>query len=160
MNLASRCITEPRLCRQVVLHWFDSTRFTSSPSSRAFFRLQHSLVQGLTIIWPFHAMLGLLSSKAQGCNAYSKPSKLFHLGIHWWVSNCKGFSKFLWFLHNFVLAKVATRSIRAKDLCLRHALVRRSHIVLFLDEHRKTISFCSSMRNIERPSCQVRSCVW
>ena len=65
-------------------------------------------------------LLRLLLSKAQGRKAFRQPFKPCHVGIHWialaecsQVSNmCQGFNHFSVFLHHFVLAKLATSSIR------------------------------------------------
>ena len=68
-------------------------------------------------------MLRLISSKAQGCKYFRKPLKPCHVGIHWKAlaeyfhmsTICQGFGHFLKvFLHHFVLAKLATSSIRVK----------------------------------------------
>ena len=64
-------------------------------------------------------VLGLLSSKAQGCKVFWKASKPCCVGIHWivllstlrWVPVCHGFSHFSGFLHHFVLAKYRWFSI-------------------------------------------------
>ena len=65
-------------------------------------------------------MLRLLSSKAQGCKDFWKPYKPCHVGIHLIAlaeyyqmnTHCQGFCRFSGFLHHFVLAKLATSSIR------------------------------------------------
>ena len=68
----------------------------------------------LPILRPF-------SAKAQGRKHFWKPSKPCHVGIHWIAfteysqmsTMYQGFSHFLkGFLHHFVLAKLATSSIR------------------------------------------------
>ena len=64
-------------------------------------------------------MLRLLSLKAQGCKDFRKPFKPCDVGIHWIAlaeysqmsSNVPGFKSFFRFLHNFVMAKLATSSI-------------------------------------------------
>ena len=67
-------------------------------------------------------MLRIFSSKAQGCKVFSKPFKPCHVGgIHWIAlakysqlstcPMCQGFSHFSGFLHNFVMAKLASSSI-------------------------------------------------
>ena len=63
----------------------------------------------------------ILSSKAQGCKHFWKPSKPCHVGIHWIVlakysqmsTHMSGFHSFFNFLHHFVSAKFATSSITA-----------------------------------------------
>ena len=65
-------------------------------------------------------MLRPLSSKAQGCKYFWKPSKPCNVGIHWTAlveysrmsTHKPGFQSFLSFLHHFVLAKLAISSIR------------------------------------------------
>ena len=65
----------------------------------------------------------LLSSKPQGCKDLWKPSKPCHVGIHWRApteysqmsTNVPRFQSFFSFLHHFVLANLATSSIRVKD---------------------------------------------
>ena len=75
-------------------------------------------IYGLTL-----PMLRLLPSKAQGCKEFLKPSKPWHVGIHRTAlaeysqmsTHVQGFKSFLKaFLHHFVLAKLATSSIRFK----------------------------------------------
>ena len=81
---------------------------------------------GITMLWDLtFPMLRLLSSKAQGCKDLWKPSQPCHVGIHWIAlaeysqmrSMYQGFNLFsvfffFFFLHHFVLAKLATSSIR------------------------------------------------
>ena len=70
--------------------------------------------------WP--PMLRLLSSKAQGCKDFGKTFKPCHVGIHrkglpkysQTNTHVPGFQSFLVFLHHFILAKLATSSIRVK----------------------------------------------
>ena len=65
-------------------------------------------------------ILRLLSAKAQGCKNRLKPSKTCHVGIHWIdLAEYSQMSTYLpWFqlffslLHHFVMAKLATSSIR------------------------------------------------
>ena len=67
-------------------------------------------------------MLRLLSSKAQRCKYFWKPSKPCHVGTHWIaLAKCSqmsthmpGFQSFSSFLHRFEMAKLATSSIRVK----------------------------------------------
>ena len=69
-------------------------------------------------------MLWLLFSKAQAHKDFWKPSKPCHVGIHLKAlaeyshmsTHLPGFQPFFRILHNFVLAKVATSSIRV-NLC-------------------------------------------
>ena len=73
-------------------------------------------------------MLRLLSSKAQECKDFQKTPKTCHVGIHRialteysQMSTClPGFQSFFKFLHHFVLATLATSSIRVKEniLCV------------------------------------------
>ena len=76
----------------------------------------------LTSFWLYPLtlpMLRLLSSKAQWRNDFWKPSKPCHVGIRWdalaeyfqMSTHMLGF-QFSGFLHHFVLAKLATTSIR------------------------------------------------
>ena len=66
------------------------------------------------------SMLRLLSSKAQGRKDFQKRSKPCHVGIHpialaeysQMSTHLTGIQSFLGFLHHFVLAKLATSSIR------------------------------------------------
>ena len=68
-------------------------------------------------------MLRLLSAKAQERKDFWKPFKPCHFGIHWIAlaenskmsTICQGFNHFAGFLHHFVLAKLATSSIRIKQ---------------------------------------------
>ena len=65
-------------------------------------------------------MLSLLSSKEQGRKDFWKPSKPCHVGINWIAliedsqmsTHVPGFQSFFRFLQHFVLAKLATSSIR------------------------------------------------
>ena len=67
-------------------------------------------------------MLRLFSSNAQGRKKIWKPSKPCHVGIHWIAlaehsqisTHVPGYSRFSGFWHHFILAKLATSSIRAK----------------------------------------------
>ena len=67
-------------------------------------------------------MLRLLSSKAQGCKDFWEPSKSCHAGIHWVAlteysqmsTHLPGSQSFSGVLHHFVLAKLATSSIKIK----------------------------------------------
>ena len=71
-------------------------------------------------------MLRLLSPKVQRRKYFWKPSKPCHvvlirklsLSTLRWVPICQGFSDFLRFLHPFVLAKLASSSIRVKHVIL------------------------------------------
>ena len=57
----------------------------------------------------------------------TKRSKPCHVGIHWIVlteysqmsTHLPGFQSFLRFLHHFVLAKLASSSIRVKNVCIQ-----------------------------------------
>ena len=68
-------------------------------------------------------MLWLLSSKAQGCKDFWKPSKPCHVGIPWIAlaeysqmsTHMPGFQSFLSVLHCFVMAKLVTSSMMDKD---------------------------------------------
>ena len=68
------------------------------------------------------SMLRLLSFKSQKRKNLWKPSKPCHVGVHWKAlaeysqmsTHLPGFAKF--FLNHFVLAKLATSSIRVKTL--------------------------------------------
>ena len=72
-------------------------------------------------------MLRLLSSQAQGRKDFWKPFKPCHVSIHWIAlveyfemsTHLLGFQSFSGFLHHFVLAKLATTSIRVNLLLLR-----------------------------------------
>ena len=77
----------------------------------------------LSIKWfekKFSTLSSLLSSKAQGCKYFWTPSKPYHIGIHWITlaefsqmsAHLPAFQSFLSFLHHFVMAKLATTSIR------------------------------------------------
>ena len=76
--------------------------------------------RGMTLTLP---MLRLLSSKAHWCKDFCKPYKPCHVGIQWEAlieysqmsTHLPGFWSFSAFLHHFVLAKVATTSIRVKS---------------------------------------------
>ena len=85
-------------------------------------------------------MLRLFSSEAQGPwgrKDFWKPSKPCHVSIHWnyllpsilrWVPKCHGFNYFSGLLPLFVLAKLATSSVR--DNCsnyLRPSLLPLDH---------------------------------
>ena len=67
-------------------------------------------------------VLRLLSSKAQGCKDFWKQSKPCHVGNHGkrfaehshMSTHVPGLQSFSGFLHHFVLAKLATTSIRVK----------------------------------------------
>ena len=70
-------------------------------------------------------MLRLLPSKVHwDAKVFEKLSKPCHVGIHWLAcaeysqmsTMCQGFSHFKVFLHHFVLAKLATSSIRGNDV--------------------------------------------
>ena len=66
-------------------------------------------------------LLRLLPSKVQG-----RPSKPYHVGIHWIAlaeysqmsTHMPGFHSFFMFLDHFVLAKLATSSIRDNQIML------------------------------------------
>ena len=67
----------------------------------------------------------LISSKAQGRKDFRKPSKPCHVGNHWIAlteysqmnNHMPGFQSFFRdFLRHFVLAKLATSSIKVKNL--------------------------------------------
>ena len=90
-------------------------------------------------LWLTIPMLRLLSSKAQGCKYFWKISKHCHVGIHWITlheysqmsTHVPGFQSFFRFLHYFVLAKLATTSIRVKwPKFLDYFLILDSHITL------------------------------
>ena len=78
----------------------------------------------ISLVNPFNAVR-LLSAKAQGCKNLWKPSKPYHVGIHWIAliecsqmsTHLLGFQSFSRFLHHFVLAKLVTSSIMVKQLC-------------------------------------------
>ena len=61
----------------------------------------------------------------EGGKHFWNPFKPCHVGILWilslsslrWVPMCQGFNHLSGFLHHFVLAKLATSCIRAKDSC-------------------------------------------
>ena len=75
-------------------------------------------------------MQRLLSSKAQDCKDFWKPSKPYHVGIHWigpaehsqMSTHVPGFWLFFRFLHHFVLAKLATSSIKVKTALYNYLL--------------------------------------
>ena len=76
--------------------------------------------------WLTLPMLRLLSSEAQGCKHFWKPSLPCHIGIHWKALAeysqmrpiCQGFSEFSGCVHHFVMAKFATSSIKVNtSLC-------------------------------------------
>ena len=107
-------------------YWRGETRKNVSPLSniwpsarvRKFGRvLSVVTIQYLDLILP---MLRLLLLKAKGRKDSLKPPKPCHVGIHWIAlpeysqmsTYLPGFSYFPAFLHNFVLAKLATSSIR------------------------------------------------
>ena len=78
-------------------------------------------INGLTL-----SMLRLLLSIGEKCKKFWKPSKPCHVGIHWKAlteytqmsTHMPWFQSFSAFLHDFVLAKLATSSIRVKiPLC-------------------------------------------
>ena len=83
-------------------------------------------------------MLRLLSSNAQKSKKIWKSSKPCHVGIHWKAldeyfqmsTHLSGFLSFFSFLHHFVLAKIATSSIRVNSLT----------VILNLVSHRSQIS--------------------
>ena len=70
-------------------------------------------------------MLRLLSYKAKRCKDFRNPSKPCHIDIHWTAltehsqmsTHVPAFQYFSGFLHHFVLAKLATRSIKVN---IRH----------------------------------------
>ena len=76
-----------------------------------------------TAIYLTLSMLKLLSSKAQGCKDFWKPSKPSHVGIHWEAlaersqmsTHLSWFQLFFGFLHHFVVAKLVTSSLRVKQ---------------------------------------------
>ena len=82
------------------------------------------ILQDITLYALTFPMRRLLMSKAQGPKDFWKPSKLYHVGIHWKAlveysqmsthdPRVQPFSQFF-FLHHFVLVKLATSSIRVK----------------------------------------------
>ena len=81
----------------------------------------------------------LLPSKAQGRQDFLKPSEPCHVGIHWKAlheysqrsTHVPEFSHFSLFLHHFVLAKLATRSIRVKGLSRKKPLGINMNFTLF-----------------------------
>ena len=79
-------------------------------------------------------MLKLLSTKAQGCKHLRNTSKPWYVGIHWKAlaeypqisTICQGFSHFISFSHHFVLAELATTSIKVNPsppLCIFSCLI-------------------------------------
>ena len=64
--------------------------------------------------------------QTQGCKIFLKPSKPCHVGIHWKAliecyqmsTHLPGFQSFFSFLRPFVLAKLATSSIRVNSYWL------------------------------------------
>ena len=73
-------------------------------------------------------------SKSQGHKDFWKPSKSCHVGIHWKAlaedfqmsTHLPWFQSFSVFLYHFVLAKLATTSIRVNSVCVRFS----SHLSL------------------------------
>ena len=70
-------------------------------------------------------MLRLLSSKAQGCNDFWKPSKPCHVGILIgelslkplrWVPMCQVFGHFSGFLHHFVFGRISHQQHKGKEI--------------------------------------------
>ena len=80
------------------------------------------------------SMLRLRSSMVETCKRLWKPSKPCHVGIHWKAlaeyfhmsTHLPGFQSFSNFLHHFVLAKLATSSIRVKQLSVDSRIVYAS----------------------------------
>ena len=73
----------------------------------------------VNLVNPSNAEATVLSSKAQGHNDFGKSSTPCHVGIHRIVlaegsqmsTHESGFKAFFLFLHNFVIAKLATSNI-------------------------------------------------
>ena len=81
-------------------------------------------------------MLRLLSSKAQRHNYFLKPLKPCHVGIHWIAlaeysqrsTHVRG-PHFSGFLHTFVMATLATTSIRVNKI----TVYKTSHTLIKID---------------------------
>ena len=101
-------------------------------------------------------MLRLPLSKAQGHNIFRKPSKHFHVGIHWKAlavcsqmgTHLPGFQSFSVFFNHFVLGKLATSSIRVNAYsknCLSTSLI---DIYSLFSSFKKTVEtnfLCSAL---------------
>ena len=79
-------------------------------------------------------MLRLLSSKAQGCENFRKPSKPCHVGTHWKAlaeysqmsSHLPGFQSFFQVSASFCLAELTTSSLRVNPFISYSGLARWS----------------------------------
>ena len=79
------------------------------------------------------SMLRLLSSKAQGCNFFWKPSKPCHVGIHWIAlddysqmsTHMPGFQSFFSFFASFCIGKISHQQHKGyTHLCSNCAISR------------------------------------
>ena len=98
-------------------HFLSHT--SSMTESQSAIEVRHNKSTKVTVKLTLQ-MLTLLLSKAQGRKDIWKPSKLYHIGIHWIAlaehsqmsTHLPGFQSFSRFLHHFVLAKLANNSKR------------------------------------------------
>ena len=115
-----------------------------------------SASKGLTLL-----MLRLRSSKSQGHRDFWKPCKLCCGAIHWIAlteyfqmsTHLPGFQPFFRFLHHFVMAKLATSSIRVKhngadtgEVTLTHynPIISQGQILLLVAWSNWNSMFCFS----------------
>ena len=114
-------------------------------------------------------MLRLLSPKAQGRKDFRKPSKPSHVSVQrvalaedsQMSTHVPGFQSFFRFLHHFLLAKLATASIRVNHLVLFvlscHHCVSTGHFIDHLihkaypwsDINRNILMTNNNLRNIQ-----------
>ena len=101
--------------------WNGAWNIASQHSSSSVQKTHTSWVQSRTSTKPLYYYASATFVRSTKAQWYWKPSKPFHVGIHWimlslrtlrWVPMCQGLSHFSGVLHYFVLAKLATSSIR------------------------------------------------
>ena len=111
---SSSCVLESRM-KPVMSLWYPLSLLYVS-----FIAVRKRLLTPVSCFDLNPFMLRLLLSEAQGCKNLWKPSKPYHVGIHWIAliecsqmsTHLLGFQSFFRFLHYFVLAKLATSIIR------------------------------------------------
>ena len=120
------CVLPPLFSYQCIIAWLQCQVFLShggmSVAHTASNRSQWIISHGETTLTL--SMLRLLRPKHKDAKNLWKPSKPYHVGIHWIAlvecfqmsTHLLGFQSFFRFLHHFVLAKLATSSIRVNSL--------------------------------------------
>ena len=119
-------------------------------------------------------MLRLFYSKAQGRKDFCKPSKTYYLSIHctalvdysymWYL--CASVSViFQIFLHNFVLAKLATSSIKVKEKSGMYtpgvstkSNINGNTLILMHKQDNYLIKNCNTLKYLDIKACFLNIC--